>query len=155
VIADGDGRALVMTGQRVLSGKGRPWVETPGPLRGLLRPPNIGGTITAVTTDGAGTTWAVGEQWAGNDSYPVAFRHVAGVWSRSPLPAGTTEIKAIWARGLSDAWIVGTKGLILHFDGRAWNREASGTDETLVAVHGAGRFVWVVGQRGTFLRRKI
>jgi photosystem II stability/assembly factor-like uncharacterized protein len=112
--------------------------------------------IDAVSADGSGTTtWAVGRQWLGRETSPLAFRRAAGVWSRSPLPLGTTEIKAVWARGPSEAWIVGTKGLILHFDGRAWNREASGTDETLVAVHGAGRLVWVVGEQGTFLRRRI
>jgi hypothetical protein len=155
VIPEPGGRALVMTGQRVLSWNGRVWGETPGPLAGRLHPPRIDGAIVAVSSDGAGTTWAVGEQWIGDDARSVAFRRAAGVWTQSPLPPGTTGVKAVWARGASDVWVVGASGLILHWDGRVWNREASGTDDTLVAIHGAGRLVWVAGERGIFLRRRM
>ena len=141
-----------MTGQRVLSWNGRVWVETPGPLAGRLSPPKLDGAIVAASSDGSGTTAAVGEPWIGMGDEPrsVAFRRAAGVWSSSPLPPGTTGVKAVWARGASDVWLAGAKGLILHWDGRAWNRESSGTEDTLVAIHGAGRFVWSRANAASF-----
>ena len=71
------------------------------------------------------------------------------------MPARWGSASAVWARAADDVWVVGSDGLILHFDGRTWTQEPSGTDEPLVGVHGAGRTIWVIGAEGGLYRRKL
>jgi hypothetical protein len=65
----------------------------------------------------------------------------------------TVDLFGVFATA-TDAWVVGSGGLILHAasDG-AWAREASGTTADLFAVFGAGDRVWAVGAGGTIVRR--
>ena len=62
-------------------------------------------------------------------------------------PAGSLDSRAriVMIRGRlpSDAWAVGARGTILHFDGTSWKRSDPGTDNTINAIpatrHGGGR----------------
>lgn len=61
--------------------------------------------------------------------------------------------------GITSAFAVGTDGTILHFDGTAWAREASGVDVDLESVSGVidddgFEHVLAVGVAGTVVRRR-
>jgi hypothetical protein len=61
-------------------------------------------------------------------------------------------LQSVWAQATDDAWIVGTGGTILHWDGKRWSAQASGTTNDLSGVwEGKMGDVWVVGA-GTILR---
>lgn len=53
----------------------------------------------------------------------------------------------------TEVWAVGAAGTVLHWDGKRWSREASGTLMTLTDVDAAEGEVWAVGAEGTILRR--
>lgn len=53
-------------------------------------------------------------------------------WER-PYPTGRA-IHSVAAVGSTEAWAVGTAGLILHYDGRAWDLVESKTDQDLFSV---------------------
>ncbi len=63
-----------------------------------------------------------------------------------------------WVRGLDmiaadDGWAVGTDGLIMHYDGNAWNQVNSGTSLTFHAVSMVdSQNGWAVGDSGLILR---
>lgn len=69
-----------------------------------------------------------------------------------PSPSGNAFNK-VWAASVSDVWIVGEAGIILHYDGSRWTQQASGVDVTLFDVWGTSSTnVWAVGARGTVLQ---
>lgn len=86
-----------------------------------------------------------------------------GTRSTSPSVARTAEIAsaalptkesllAVWGSSRDDVWVVGDKGIILHFDGRGWKVSPSGTSKNLGGVHGSNPAdVWVVGEGGITL----
>jgi hypothetical protein len=60
--------------------------------------------------------------------------------------------------GVSAAWAVGTDGVVLHYNGKAWAAESSGVDVDLESVFGlvdpeGAPFVVAVGANGTLLQR--
>jgi hypothetical protein len=74
------------------------------------------------------------------------------------LPAASTTLgdlglSAVWGSGPDDVWIVGSEGMILHFDGKDLRRVQSPTTNRLNAVYGTGPDdVWVVGEAGATFR---
>jgi len=69
-------------------------------------------------------------------------------------PAGPQLVR-FWGATPDDLWAIGTGGLILHFDGRAWQRVPSGTTADLHSISGRpGGEVWIAGQGATILRRR-
>lgn len=65
-----------------------------------------------------------------------------------------TPLFAIDGNAQGQAWAVGDDGLILHFDGQHWQREASSTDINLRAVLCApDNRVYAAGAEGTVLMR--
>jgi hypothetical protein len=68
-----------------------------------------------------------------------------------PTPQGET-LRAAWAAAPNDVWAVGDGGLVLHYDGEAFRREAILTTQDLLAVHGSSASdVWVAGETGAML----
>jgi len=62
------------------------------------------------------------------------------------------RLNDLWSRARDDAWAVGSRGTIRHWDGRAWSPVPSGTYSELGVVHGASASdVWAVGAYGTVL----
>src|SRR6185437_132473 len=55
-----------------------------------------------------------------------------------PSPTAGKHFRAVWGSGPADVWAVGDKGVILHFDGKAWADSPSGTDQSLTSVTGTG-----------------
>src|SRR4051812_7181215 len=74
-------------------------------------------------------------------------------WLERPLPAGTGELRGVWASDAEHAWAVGSDGtLIAGGAGREWQAQASGTRAVLEGVWGSGtKEVFVVGAGGTIL----
>lgn len=97
--------------------------------------------------------WAVGGEAVddGNPADPVLARYLNGAWSRVELPPVDRDFRAlfkVWGSGPDDVYAVGSKGVILHWDGAAWTQQGSGTGEDLISVFGVGDDVAVVGGRG-------
>ncbi len=60
----------------------------------------------------------------------------------------------VWGNGEDDVYVVGQPGLIYHFDGTAWERQACPTSVALTSVWGdpeSGR-IYVTGHGGVILR---
>ena len=113
--------------------------------------------ITALVAAGMSEAWALGSRESDRPPHepsPFAVHLALGAPPKvRPLP-GHGTIQAVWSRGPDDVWAVGTDGLVLHFDGEFWSRLPIDTSTNLVAVHGAGRTVWIAGG-GTLLRRRF
>lgn len=96
--------------------------------------------------------WAVGGA-AGGGSGAFAWRLVADSWVAAPgFPAELAEGHAIWkihGRGASDAWMVGTGGNAVRWDGAALRAERTGAGESLFTVQGDARGFVAVGGFGT------
>jgi MYXO-CTERM domain-containing protein len=79
----------------------------------------------------------------------------AGTPMSSPMPTKLTttqNLRSVWGSSDSDLWIVGDKGTIVHFDGRAWSDSNSGTTEDLTGIYGtAPNDIWVSTQQGSVL----
>jgi hypothetical protein len=71
-----------------------------------------------------------------------------------PIPPPPPYFFGVWGSGQDDVYVVGQPGLIYHFDGTAWQRQASPTTLPLTSVWGdseTGR-VYVTGHGGVVLR---
>mgnify|MGYP005842479203 CR=1 FL=1 len=118
------------------------WMAAPSPTGDPLR--SIDGT-------GEGTVFAVG-------SNGVILRHDStdpdSGWKAETNPdPNDTVLWDVW--GCSDcaaAVAVGFSGVILRYDGLAWNEMVSGTSEILLGVWGGGESdVFAVGNNGTMI----
>jgi ligand-binding sensor domain-containing protein len=66
---------------------------------------------------------------------------------------GDSQIFAVRIEPSGEAWVAGSKGLILHYDGSTWRREEAGTDATVAAMtRAADGTLLAVGAGGTALR---
>jgi hypothetical protein len=55
------------------------------------------------------------------------------------MPSGVTDdLFAVWGTSASDVYAAGRRGVILHYDGKAWTKMASGTTKGLYAIGGEG-----------------
>ena len=61
-------------------------------------------------------------------------------------------LSAIWGSSPSDIYAVGTRGVIIHYDGSSWNEMDSGTENDLLAVWGSSaNDIYIAGADGTIL----
>ncbi len=65
-----------------------------------------------------------------------AFCPSASFGPREPAGSLDSRVRIVMIRGRSpsDAWAVGARGTILHFDGTSWKRSDPGTDNTINAI---------------------
>jgi hypothetical protein len=70
------------------------------------------------------------------------------------MNSGTTNhILGVWGKSAADVYAVGTGGIILHYDGKAWSPMTSGTTNDLYSVWcNDASDVFAVGANGTTLR---
>src|SRR6185295_17642304 len=61
------------------------------------------------------------------------------------LPDGIPTLKSIWGRTPSDVYVVGRRGVILHYDGAVWNAVPSGTSRALGTTHGDSSRLFAAG----------
>ncbi len=112
----------------------------------------IGTSLAAKTLAlGAGLLGAVAWLGCQNDEPPAV-----SVWTVYHAPdVGANSLRALAATGARDVWAVGAYGMVLHYDGLAWKREAEGL--TRQDLNGVVMFNpsggWAVGDGGIILRR--
>lgn len=89
--------------------------------------------------------WAVG---AGG----VILRKHGGSWAVITSPVAT-DLRCVFALGVSDIWAVGAGGVSIHWDGTSWTTVATGIGTDLSGIWGASTgLVWAVGAGGVILR---
>lgn len=115
----------------------------------------VGNQSTILHFDG--TSWGVvsdvNHQIAGFDNYNAVWGTGGSVWivgntsivrcrnlsSCTPDPVtGIDTLYGIWGSSTTNAWAVGARGKILHFDGTQWTSVASPTTHRMVRVWGSG-----------------
>lgn len=81
--------------------------------------------------------WAVGG--ASDSTGGFAWRLSGDAWEPEPsLPADVTSDAAVWkmfGRSADDAWLVGSNGVALHWDGSALTQGDTGVGSSLFTVH--------------------
>lgn len=123
-----------------------------------------GGTFTKLTTPGTDTVfgiwgdsptdvWAVGGAVGGSGG-AFAWRLSGDTFALAPgFPAGLADSAALWkmyGRSANDAWIVGTNGKTLRWDGTL-TEVSAGVGESLFTVHADAAGYTAVGGFGTGL----
>jgi hypothetical protein len=88
-----------------------------------------------------GELWAVGgDGRAAGDA--TILRREAGEWRVVEVPAleraGVNAFFKVWGAGRDDVWVVGQRGAVLHWDGRALREEPVDAGEDLISVWGTG-----------------
>jgi hypothetical protein len=103
-----------------------------------------GGTFTSLFGSFPTDVWAVG---------PGGIQHYDGhAWSAMPAPSGAPALSGVWVSALWDAWFVGARGTVVHWDGSTLASVPSGTTKDLTCVTGTSAAdVWAGGQDGTLL----
>jgi hypothetical protein len=104
-----------------------------------------GATYTSLFGSFRTDVWAVG---------PGGVQHYDGhAWSPVTPPSEAGALAAVWVSALWDAWFVGAKGTILHWDGKTLTSVPSNTTKDLTSVTGTSSVdVWAGGQDGTLLQ---
>ena len=96
--------------------------------------------------------WAVGGAVGGSNG-AFAWRLQGDAWIDAPgFPAQLTSTSAMWkiyGRGRTDAWIVGTNGKAVRWDGAVFTEVNTGIGESLFTVHGDAQRYVAVGGFGT------
>jgi hypothetical protein len=129
-----------------------------------------GGTFTRMPTPGTDTVfgiwgatpndlWAVGGS-SGGANNGFAWRLQGDTWvAAAGFPADIAPTDAIWkmyGRSATDAWMVGTNGKVVRWDGMSLTEMNAGVGESLFTIHAdAQRFVAVGGfGTGTILENE-
>jgi hypothetical protein len=83
----------------------------------------------------------------------VRVRFDQAACTASPYKGVTsTYLRSVCGRSGSDVFVVGTDGLILHYDGSAWRSMSNGTSSYLLGVWCIpGSDVYAAGNEGTIL----
>ena len=111
------------------------------------------GTVFGIWGASNSDLWAVGGD-PGGQAGGFAWRLQGGdTWTAAPsFPADLPMTDAIWkmyGRSASDAWMVGTRGKALHWDGSALLLASTGAGESLFTVHADQDGFVAVGGTGT------
>jgi len=97
--------------------------------------------------------WAVGGR--GREEGQATLLHFDGTdWTDVALPtlerANVFALFKVWGSSASNIYVVGQRGVVLHYDGSVWTEELVGASTDLIAVWGTGPDrVVAVGGRGT------
>jgi len=126
----------------VASGQGTP---SAGPAEGLF---------FGVWGPSPDDLWAVGGDTYGAGA-PLIWRNSGGTWgSAATVPAGVNAPEMYYkvhGKSASDLWVVGTAGIIQHWDGAGWTDYDCGGDGVLFTVHTGGDVTVAVGGAGQAL----
>jgi hypothetical protein len=99
------------------------------------------GTTLYGVWEGTNERFAVGGDVLREEARGVLLRRDAsGGWAPDPRVASEHlegALFKVWGRADDDVWVVGERGLVLHFDGTDWTRVASPVRTRLLTVHGA------------------
>lgn len=108
-----------------------------------------GRTVFGLWGTSSADMWAVGGASGGGGGF--AWRLVDDAWEAEPtVPADIETTGAIWkvhGRAADDAWLVGSNGIALHWDGAALTPGDTGVGASLFTVFGTvERYVAVGGE---------
>ncbi len=99
------------------------------------------GTTLYGVWEGTNERFAVGGDVLREEARGVLLRRDAsGGWAPDPRVASEHlegALFKVWGRADDHVWVVGERGLVLHFDGTDWTRVASPVRTRLLTVHGA------------------
>ncbi|MEZ4250465.1 MAG: hypothetical protein R3B99_19710 [Polyangiales bacterium] len=99
------------------------------------------GTTLYGIWEGTNERFAVGGDVLRDEARGVLLRRDAsGAWAPDPRVASEHlegALFKVWGRADDDVWVVGERGMVLHFDGTEWTRVASPVRTRLLTVHGA------------------
>ncbi len=70
-------------------------------------------------------------------------------WTRNPFSGVSHNLMGVWGDQFNYRLIVGTGGMVQHYDGSGWSTSSPGTTEDLYGVGGYGVNAWAVGTNGT------
>ncbi len=97
----------------------------------------------------ANDVWAVGGSLGcGAKTCGVVWHNDGTGWAAASVPptllGGATQWFKAWKqKGI--LWIVGAEGKLLRYDGSTWTSPASGSDRTILTIHGNGDVLAAVG----------
>lgn len=73
-----------------------------------------------------------------------------------PQPSGTPfPLHGVFGISPTDVYAVGDNGTLLHYDGSTWSRQESGTTANLQNIWGVGKDLYITGNAGAVLHRKL
>lgn len=96
--------------------------------------------------------WAVGGR--GLDEGDATLLHFDGrAWGSVGLPAlrraNVFAFYKVWGTSRDNVYVVGQRGAVLHWDGRAWSEELAGASDDLISIWGTGPgHIVAIGGRG-------
>ena len=98
---------------------------------------NLWGVWGAWPTD----LWAVGGDGI-TDGQATLLHWNGSSWSQIALPplqkVGVYQLLKVWGTSAKDVYVVGQRGVVLHFDGGTWTEELVGASDDLVSLWGTG-----------------
>jgi hypothetical protein len=152
----------------VLHWNGKAWTQVHSPSPGPM-----GDKLYGVTVTSASNAWAVGYSTVYSEGWKTLILHWNGkAWTQVPSPdpvtvssskltwnvlqgVAATSVSNAWAVGYDETNLLGSKTMILHWNGKAWKQVASpnpfcATCDTLYGVASASaRSAWAVGTVNT------
>jgi len=69
------------------------------------------------------------------------------LWDMGVLSQNDGRVTKIWGTSMNDLYFVGSKGTIVHYDGKNWKKIESGTTTDLTDVYGDGDNVFICGYK--------
>lgn len=114
--------------------------------------PSTSGVVFGIWGASPDDLWAVGGA-AGGARGAFAWRLVGDAWTVADgFPTELTETAALWkvaGRSANDVWMVGTNGVLVHWDGSTLTPGNAGTGESLFTVAAMPTLSVAVGGFGT------
>ena len=99
--------------------------------------------------------FAVGGSYGGYGTYSGIISRFDGTkWTKMILPAGTPMLYGISGSGPHDIFAVGDKGAVVHFDGKEWTVQSSGTTGKLQDAWVGGSKMYAVSAAGTVIHHQ-
>ena len=114
--------------------------------------------VRGVWAADANNVWVVGDGGLGSGGLMLRWNGASKTWTDlnpAAAPIILQGLRGIWGRSATDIYAVGNSGLVLHFDGKTWNYEQSGTDNNLVSITGTATEVYITGTGGSILRKTL
>jgi hypothetical protein len=89
--------------------------------------------------------------WALPTASATFYEWTGTLWQAAshPLTSSSVEFRRLWGRSGNNAWVVGTEGTTMHWNGASWTPRLTGTTDTLTSVWGPDdTSVWVTSREG-------
>jgi hypothetical protein len=109
--------------------------------------------INGMWSAGPDEVWAVG--WSQQGTHSLVWRWSGAEWTPMPHPEARS-LAGVWGSGPGDVWVASaSQSRVMHWDGQRWRGEDPGAAHGLRAIVGTGRELWIAGDGGMLLRRRL